>query len=366
MLDVFFSVKHLLKFEQIRIDNVIFALHYRVTRVVLVALSLLVSCKQYFGDPIDCIVDQINSRTIDMFCWIQSTYTVPALAGALVGEEVAHPGVANYIAPLVDDESHQYVIRHHKYYQWVALVLFLQSCMFYVPRYIWKCWEGGRVKGLVNVLNLPALRPDLKQERVRVIVDYFGRNFHRHNLYAYQFFLCELLNFTNVVGQFYLTESFLGHGFNGYGPRVVQYAQQDPARGLDPKDEVFPKVAKCTFHKFGSSGTIMRHDAICVLPLNILNEKIYVSLWFWLLALALISGCGLLYRMATFAHKIRPLILRARSRLASKDKVEAIVQRCRIGDWFILSLLAKNMDPFMFRDFINDLSPKLLKKEHYS
>ena len=46
--------------------------------------------------------------------------------------------------------------------------------------------------------------------------------------------------------------------------------------------KVFPKLTKCTFHKYGPSGTIEIKDGLCVLPLNILNEKIYILLWFWL------------------------------------------------------------------------------------
>ena len=34
------------------------------------------------------------------------------------------------------------------------------------------------------------------------------------------------------------------------------------------------QVSKCTFHKYGVSGTIEKHDALCVLPLNIINEKV--------------------------------------------------------------------------------------------
>ena len=32
-----------------------------------------------------------------------------------------------------------------------------------------------------------------------------------------------------------------------------------------------------------------RHDALCMLPINVVNEKIYVFLWFWLLLLAIIK-----------------------------------------------------------------------------
>ena len=31
-------------------------------------------------------------------------------------------------------------------------------------------------------------------------------------------------------------------------------------------------MTKCTFNKFGPTGTLMRRDALCVLPVNIINE----------------------------------------------------------------------------------------------
>ena len=50
------------------------------------------------------------------------------------------------------------------------------------------------------------------------------------------------------------------------------------------------QVTKCTFHKFGPSGTVEKKDGLCVLPLNIINEKIYVFLWLWFIFLAVVSG----------------------------------------------------------------------------
>ncbi len=34
------------------------------------------------------------------------------------------------------------------------------------------------------------------------------------------------------------------------------------------------QVTKCSFQKFGASGTIERLDGLCVLPINIINEKV--------------------------------------------------------------------------------------------
>ena len=65
MFDVFGSVKGLLKLESICIDNNVFRLHYKATAIILIVASLLVTSRQYIGDPIDCIVEEIpnNVRT---------------------------------------------------------------------------------------------------------------------------------------------------------------------------------------------------------------------------------------------------------------------------------------------------------------
>jgi len=59
------------------------------------------------------------------------------------------------------------------------------------------------------------------------------------------------------------------------------------------------KVTKCTFFQYGPSGTVEKKDGLCVLPLNIINEKIYIFIWFWLIGIAVISGLALIYRLAT-------------------------------------------------------------------
>ena len=98
-------------------------------------------------------------------------------------------------------------------------------------------------------------------------------------------------------------------------------------------------MTKCTFHKFGTSGEIEKHDAMCILPLNIgesyfeshseqsllslkattwnsgtevkpflfsVNEKIYIFIWFWFLLLGFLTILILLYRiLIVFSPRIR-------------------------------------------------------------
>ena len=59
-------------------------------------------------------------------------------------------------------------------------------------------------------------------------------------------------------------------------------------------------MTKCNFFKYGASGTIEKLDALCLLPINILNEKIYIFFWFWLLFLAIISATHLICRILQF------------------------------------------------------------------
>merc|ERR1719357_464816 len=111
------------------------------------------------------------------------------------------------------------------------------------------------------------------------------------------FFLCEILAFVNVIGQIYFTARFLGYQFTTYGWDVLSVTAGNPEDRSDPMNVVFPKVTKCTFHKYGPSGSITRHDGLCILALNIINEKIYVFLWFWFVGVAFFSAIAILYRL---------------------------------------------------------------------
>jgi len=86
MLDIFGSIKPLLKLDSVCIDNFVFRVHYKATVVILVAFSLLVTSRQYIGDPIDCIVDaSVGGDIMDTYCWIHSTSTIPSKLTEKIG-----------------------------------------------------------------------------------------------------------------------------------------------------------------------------------------------------------------------------------------------------------------------------------------
>ena len=71
---LFGDVKGRLTFDAVWIDNFCFRLHYKATFLVFITSSLMVCSKQYIGDPIDCIVDDIPGNVMDTYCWIHSTH----------------------------------------------------------------------------------------------------------------------------------------------------------------------------------------------------------------------------------------------------------------------------------------------------
>lgn len=119
MLDIFRGLKSLIKVTHIHIDSPIFRLHYSLTVLILVAFSLIVTTRQYVGNPIDCVhTKDIPEDVLNTYCWIHSTYAVSSAFTKKVGVEVPYPGVETS-----KDEKDKKV---YKYYQWVCFCLFFQ------------------------------------------------------------------------------------------------------------------------------------------------------------------------------------------------------------------------------------------------
>lgn len=72
--------------------------------------------------------------------------------------------------------------------------------------------------------------------------------------------------------------------------------EKEPFVRDDPMARLFPKMTKCTFRNFGAGGSVQTRDLLCILPLNAVNEKMFVFLWFWLVFVAAAGILAILYR----------------------------------------------------------------------
>ncbi|KAL0276070.1 UNVERIFIED_CONTAM: hypothetical protein PYX00_003732 [Menopon gallinae] len=348
------GLKDYLKWQDIVTENAIFRIHNVFTTVLLMTFSLIITANQFVGNPISCIVNGIPTHPVNTYCWITSTFTMPDAIRRQVGQEIAHPGLVN--------EYGNGPKKYHTYYQWVCFALFFQAIMCYTPKWMWDAWEGGLLRTIIMGLNVSVCREDEKCKNKEKLMDYLMKHYRKHKLYALRYFFCEALCLVNIIVQLVLMNNFFDGEFFSYGFRVMAFSNQPQEDRFDPMVYIFPRVTKCTFHKYGASGTIQTHDSICILPLNIVNEKTYIFLWFWYIILASMLSGLLLYRAVILAAPgIRPYILHRRNRMIPLETAKVVSQKTDIGDWWILYLLNRNMDPLISKEVFSELSKKIDK-----
>ena len=233
------------------------------------------------------------------------------------------------------------------------ITLFSQAILFYVPRYIWKAKEAKRLRTLITELKQQHILERNEYDRQRIVQD-VADSLLISNDYFFHFLLCEVFYMVHLVLQIWFTNMFLGGAFLYLGLDWLSFSHSTLDNGYDPLIRVFPRLTKCTFQKYGYSGTIETYDALCFLPLNIVNEKIYVVLWFWFAFLLLVTGTYLAYR---FVLMLVPTarFFRLKSIAPSTDKKYLKKLSSRRGNWFILQFIANHMKPSHFRDLIDEV-----------
>ena len=102
------------------------------TVTLLLVFSLVVSAKQYVGDPINCWVPPHFSDSDDLpnyenyvnsYCWIKNTYYLP---------------FKSHIPKEFESGKREMIT----YYQWVPLVLLVQALVFYIPCMVWRTFNA--------------------------------------------------------------------------------------------------------------------------------------------------------------------------------------------------------------------------------
>lgn len=362
-------VKHsrILSIRLVSIDNPAFRVHYRLTFALLLACTTLVCSRQYIGEHIRCISTGVPDRVVETFCFFTTTYTLPNLNNSSV-----KPGVG---PPQWDSKK-----VHHAYYQWVPFVLFGQALLFYLPHLVWRSYEAGTIKQLVDGLQRLYLKPagdvdtvagtlqipsEAKRwSKMRYIMNHLDTvtRFRMNRKWALMLIGCEALNLINVLLQMRLMNDFLGGQFYTYGLTALN--DNDATF-----DRVFPKMTKCDFHKYGPSGTLQTHDALCVMALNIINEKIYVVLWYWFVVVLIpVSVAALLWRAVQYfmysRESFNRLVLREASPGARIDAVDlaVIAHQTTFSDWLFMYYLSGNMDGAVFRDLLHSYASGLRKE----
>ncbi|KAK7063016.1 hypothetical protein SK128_006043 [Halocaridina rubra] len=312
--------------------------------LITLLACVLVTAKNYIGDNIRCITgtkDQ-EHKAIETYCFISSTFTLVDLDNTQ-----PHPGVGPD-APRVKDDGEVEVVdnRRHAYYQWVPMMLMLQAVIFYLPIWLWGRVDKGFFKAAIcqlDKIHISDVSPNIECS-----AKYFAGSINTHRSYAFAFLMCEALSFAFSVGNLFLTNKFLGGEFFRFGIGALHYLGMPASDPNNPLNEIFPKVAKCTWYKYGASGTIQKLDSMCVLPLNIVNEKTYIFLWMVYMVTAFLIGIFFLTHIILFLFpniRSTTLVFMAKSHQTKLD-LQHVLPKCNYGDWFLMHNFRKNMAYF--------------------
>lgn len=346
-------------------DDFVDRLSRRYTTFFLVLFAILVSTKQYVGEPINCWVPaqftENHEEYANKICWVSNTYFLPFTKKV----------------PITDEPKESKKIG---YYQWVPMILMGQSIMFFLPCIFWRllnqrsginikavvdaavaCQRAGAltenrdqsIRYMVNHLDgyLGATRPDVIGFWARIKKTLSKRCFFicgrvYGNYLTMVYLLVKLMYIGNAIGQLFMLNVFLGTNYHLFGVTVVTAL----LRGEDwrPTDR-FPRVTLCDF-RVRSLGNINQHTVQCVLPINLFNEKIYVFIWFWFVFVAMVTVLNLFHWVSKSLNRKSQVDyvkrhLRALDRINRETDIQATKfaqEYLRQDGVFTLRLVAKN------------------------
>ena len=355
------SVLKSLKFGAVDTSNHVFKLFANITPAIFWISSALVIAASYIGDPIRCISDQPNNYA-DTVCWIHGTYHIDKKISTEVYGGVCKRSYDTGIgAELSEDERDA----DTAYYQWVPFMLFIHGALFLISANIWKVLENGLLEQFGTRKYLSRLIEDTEITKVanQNAKKFMSLSRHANNRYFVYFVLCELGNIAAVIFNFYLIDIFLGGRFKYYGSDAVSYSNTNDKNAENPICSAFPTLTSCTF-KLGSvvSGQTDKNNVICILSQNIINGKIYLVIWFWMVILLVACAINTIYRIALFVvsgirkHELICLIntRRRRAEFIDKDTIvrEHWEELNKIGTWFLMCQIGRNSNPYYFREFL--------------
>ena len=81
-----------------------------------------------------------------------------------------------------------------------TVVMSRQAILFYIPRWLWKNWEGGKIHSLLLDMDIGLVADVEKKQKKKMLLDYLHINLCHHNWWFYKYFFCELLALVNVIG----------------------------------------------------------------------------------------------------------------------------------------------------------------------
>uniref|UniRef100_A0A1I8FJ83 Innexin n=1 Tax=Macrostomum lignano TaxID=282301 RepID=A0A1I8FJ83_9PLAT len=318
--------------------------------------------RQYIvGEPITCFIpSQVSGSTFEDYmeniCWVQGTYPLPVDSQFSNTEEFWKSLASKKLM----------------YYQWVPFILGLQTMLFYLPlRRWWRAPRGRHLRWEDREKIVHQTAVDLEQllllakrcagalfATIRAESRCFEQTtrcgqaseLRTHNWLPV---FVKLLYLANGIGQLYLMQTFLRLGASNhssvlYGAEILS----NIAAGRDWR----PPWRNAEVHR-----------PVRAAAVNMLNEKIYIFLWFWMAIGLLITALpAWLLRVASCRGRSRYVRRHLQLRqegLADKRLVGEFVDRfLRHDGVFLLKMMQMNVGDLVTGDVTLHLYRLWLRK----
>jgi len=317
-----------------KIWNLTFQL-FRMTYLLLLFCATISTGHKHFGCPIFCDPDEdaVPLKVFESYCLMEGSYILlmkEAATATMANTSTLHHGLGHGLGKEDSRNGHQ------NYYIWANLIMVLLAALNYLPWVAWKAMEGGRVTRLLAKVSRELLTETPVEEQVGPLSDFLLSHRGWFNGAALKLLLCQAGCLLAALAQLYLLDQLLGNRFLALGVATL-----DPALLRRALSTTFPTVVMCTMSLFGPSGTLSTVSGICILPLNIIHDKIFLVLWFWLVGLALVALVQLARQTALLSSALRPYLAPT---LASEAKARRLVTSGSYGDTVLLEIIAANLD----------------------
>lgn len=360
-------------------------LSHRYTTSLLMAFAVIVSTKQYVGEPIHCWCPAEFSgdhcKYAESYCWVKNTY--------FLGDKP------------FEDNKNEHII---KYYQWVPLILLGQALLFYLPIVFWRTSNSKVGVDVDNIVEssetfqfvgnctkkektIASMTTQMDRFLSHEQEHYKGCNYSIKHCFARIFCYCcgyrsgnylvflylviKLVFLLNAIVQLFAIGYFLGDHYYSYGLDFFAQSWQGNNIKASP---IFPRVTFCDFliRKVGDNKH--NYSVQCVLSINLFNEIVFLLLWWWLIFVIIVTLISIVKWsigiIATIERKRRILkYLQLMKKVNEKDdeNVQKFTNAYLKADgWFIIALVEKNTNTITAAEFVCSLWNTFLEKEESS
>lgn len=244
-----------------------------LTPMIITICSLLTTFKQYILQSISCYFmgspsGGVNTADyVENFCWVEGTRTI------------------NISTAPSKEQLLKYDV--NKYYQFVPFVLSFQALVCLIPAIVSTSLSNNLKRVLVLAKKI---EDDEDKYLPKVVLRLYSM---RKRKCCYHFVLTlviKLMYAGMYVGQLALINKYLSDHRIFFGIELLIDLSQGRSWTFT---KVFPRVGFCLvdLRNVGSTQTVI---AQCALPANMINEKIYIFIWLWLLMDLMLTVLGVI------------------------------------------------------------------------